>query len=315
VVAEAPSTSAPERILLVGDRLALMQAGQSSVGEYMNLATRLRNDPNADVLEQSFEGLRIVGDRIADEAQAKQVNAWERRTFGPVYASLGPEKPGETEADSLRRARLLQLLGAAGDPAAIAEARSDAERILAGGAVNPELAEPSLAIAARYGDIALYEKVQAEFEKETDPGKKTRAMRALADFEKPELVRRTLDYATSGKVRNQDSAGLMASLLSRPQTRREAWAYMKENWDKVQAQFTTFSGARLVGATGTFCSVSDESDVEQFFASHRVAASDRALRRALQSMDSCIELHATQAPKLAEWLATEARPEPRSDAH
>jgi aminopeptidase N/puromycin-sensitive aminopeptidase len=307
VIAGAPSMSGPERIALVGDRIALMRAGQSSVGDTMQLVAELRKDPSAEVLAQSFQGLQMVSDRIADEAQANQVKAWERRTFAPVYASMGTGKSGESEADTLRRARLLQLLGEAGDKAAIAEAQRNAEHVLADDAVvNPELVEPSITVAARYGDVAMYDKLQAEAENSTDPEKKTRSLRALAYFDSPALVRRTLDYATSGKVRNQDSTGLMASLLSRPATRNEAWTYIKENWDKVRGQFTTFSGAQLVGATSTFCSATDKADVQQFFASHRVAASDRALTRAVQSIDSCIELRATQGPKLSQWLAGEA---------
>ncbi len=120
-------------------------------------------------------------------------------------------------------------------------------------------------------------------------------------------MKRTLDYAVSGKVRNQDSYALVATLVADRETRTQAWEYVKANWDKVSAQFTTFSGAEVVGATGAFCSAGEKHDVEQFFATHKVAASDRALTRAKESIDSCIQLRATQGPKLAAWLAAQPK--------
>jgi len=99
---------------------------------------------------------------------------------------------------------------------------------------------------------------------------------------------------------------LIAILLQKPETRVQAWTYVKTNWDKVQAQFTMSSGGQVVGSTGAFCSVEDKADVQQFFATHKVAASDQSLKHALESIDSCIALRKTQEPKLAKWLATEA---------
>ena len=45
-------------------------------------------------------------------------------------------------------------------------------------------------------------------------------MFGLASFTDPELVRKTLEYAVSGKVRNQDSAGLIARELGNVRNRR-----------------------------------------------------------------------------------------------
>jgi len=52
IVANAETgLSAAERIGLLGDRWALMEAGHGSVGDYLDLALALKNDPNANVLE------------------------------------------------------------------------------------------------------------------------------------------------------------------------------------------------------------------------------------------------------------------------
>jgi aminopeptidase N/puromycin-sensitive aminopeptidase len=307
VIAAAPSLKSTERISLISDRLALMHAGQSSVGDYLELVSTLRNEPNSRVLEQLLSGLGTVDYRIADDAQRKQLKAWQRHIFTPVYAALGPVTPNEDEQKLLLRVELFTLLGGDDDPAIIAEARAYANRSLAGDTtVNPQILGPSISIAAYFGDAALYDKLQQYAEAGTDPGKKTNALYTLAFFRSPALVTRTLDYATSGKVRNQDSWILIAILLSNPDTRVQAWNYVKSNWDKVQAQLTTASGASVVGSTGSFCSAADRDDVQQFFSTHKVAATDQALQHALESINSCIALRASQGPKLAVWLAAQS---------
>ena len=308
VIASAASLNAPERIDLVGDRLALMRTGQSSVIDYINLVSALRSDPNAQVLSQTLSGMGTVENRIATESQSPQLQAWVRKTFGPVYASLPAAGTGDSDAVEARRVALFSALGGADDPSVIAEARRNAKQALSGqGGVDPQLVSPSIAIAAVHGDAALYDQLQHAAETLQDPVQKTQTLFALAEFHDPALVRRTLEYATSGKVRNQDSWIVFAILLGQRETRPEAWTYMKANWDAVKAQFTMTSGAQVVGATGGFCSAADRADVQQFFATHKVEASDRSLQSALNSIDACIRLRAEQGPKLAAWLSAQGQ--------
>ena len=303
----ATSLKAPERISLVGDRYALLRSGQGTVGSYLDLVAELRNDPNAQVLTQSVSGLGSIDARVATEDQEKQIDAWVRQEFGPVYTSLGPAVPGEPLEKAQRRNILFTLLGNADDSAVEAEAQTIARNYLAGDSkLDPQLAQTSVGIAARHGDAALYDQLQHLAESSTNPNVQTEALYTLAAFQNPALVQRTLDYVTSGKVRNQDSWILLSILLQQRKTRPQTWSYIKANWDKVHAQFTTSSGNRVVSATGAFCSVQDRSDVQQFFASHPVEAADRALRDALNNIDSCVKFRAQQQPNLQQWLATAA---------
>ncbi len=130
-------------------------------------------------------------------------------------------------------------------------------------------------------------------------------MFTLARFEQPALVTRTLDYTVSGQVRNQDSWILLSILLQNPNTRVQTWDYIRDNWDKVHAQFTTNSGVRVVAAAGSFCSVPQRDDVTSFFSTHKVDASERTLSKSIDSINDCIQLKTTQQPNLHQWLATQ----------
>ncbi len=308
LLADAPQLKAPERILLVGDRYALLRSGQGTVGSYLDLVAALKGDGNAQVLNQSLSGYRSIRDRVATGQQTGQLQAWVRQQFGPVYAALGPAKPGESLEAAERRATLFNLLGGADDPAVVSEAKGIATKRLAGDtSTEPGLARAAVNVAADHGDVTMYDQLQHVAETSGNPTEQTEALFTLGAFTDKALVQRTLDYSVSGKVRNQDSWILQSMLLQDPDTRQQAWEYIKANWAKVSAGFTTSSGGRIVSATGSFCTAADRADVAQFFASHPVPSSERALRDALQSIDTCTQFRAAQQPGLQSWLTSTAR--------
>jgi ERAP1-like C-terminal domain len=94
-------------------------------------------------------------------------------------------------------------------------------------------------------------------------------------------------------------------MLRGTDTRDLAWEFIKDNWDKVQAQFTVAMGGYLVSGMGTFCSAEKRDEVINFFTTHKVQASERALIRAKDQINDCIELRSLQEPKLREWIASQ----------
>jgi aminopeptidase N len=299
-----------ERISLIGDEWAQVRANKAPIGAYLDLAAAVKADPGAEVVGTAIEGINAVYARVAANAEVRTaLAAWIRSTFGPEYAKLGT--PAETDSANTRelRAQLFSLLGYYGkDPAVLAQAREIAAKYLADqGSVDATFGQTALAIAARNGDAALFEQLQKINETSTNPELQVSALRLLADFENPELLQRALDYAVSGKVRNQDAAFQFAIALGNGENREQAWKYIQNNWDKVQAQFTTEMGAILVGSTGNFCSAEARDSVEKFFSTHKVAASDKALKHAIESIDGCIEMRSLQEPNLKQWLASQPK--------
>ena len=298
--------SAPERIGLVGDQWALTRADDGSVAEFLSLAYTLRGDLNPSVFRSVRGPIGTIGEDVADGSQRAAYLAWQVRTYKPVYESLGKATQAEPQETVSLRSDLFALLGEAGDPETLAEADRIAERYLMGDrSAAPELAHTALLVAASRGDGALYAKVVRLYEASSNPQEKSVALGALAAFTTPALVVRTLDYASSGKVPNQDSAGIFSQELSRPATRPQTWAYIQAHWPAVQAQFTASSGRRVVSAAGSFCSADARSEVNSFFISHPVANADRSLRGALERIDACIRLHDQQQPLFANWLKTQ----------
>jgi hypothetical protein len=300
-----PRVTTERNTRFAGNEWALMRSGRGSVGDYLNLASALRNDPNSGVLDNLSGSIEAIDARIATPADRKLLSAWVREKFSPAYDRVKDVGPSDSVEKRQLRATLFGLLGRIGrDPNIIAAAQQITEKYLADpGSVEPSLVQPAIFIATRNGDSHLFDQLQQVSKTSNNPEAKTTALYALATFSNPVLLRRALDYATSGQVRNQDSVVLFIIALRDRDTRPITWDYIQKNWDKVHAQMTTMMGGFFVGSTGSFCSQEKGQEVQTFFTAHPVMAAERAVKKATDSIHDCSVLRATQQPKLATWLA------------
>lgn len=296
-----------ERIMLTGDEWALMRSGRGNIADFLSLIEPLSRDDSAVVLGSLADKLGTIDERIASDADRASLAAWVRSVFEPAYEQVHVVKQGDSLDMKEKRATLFGILGLIGrDPAIIAEAKELANRWTKDPtAIEPSLADAALDVAAANGDSELFDNLQRLYKTSPDPQVRTKSLYLLAGFHDPMLLRRGYDYAASGEVRNQDAVRLFSAPMFSRDTRAAAWEYVQKNWDKVHAQLTMLSGNRLVEATSGFCSVDARQQVDQFFSTHKVDSSERALQRANDAIDACIALRAAQEPQLAKWLATQ----------
>jgi aminopeptidase N len=299
------SLTPPERVTLLGNQWALTRAGMTSVGDFLNLAAAVRDDNSSFVAGTVSVALRTIDQQVASTPEEHAaIAAWVRKNFAPALARLGTPAAGEAPDKSLLRATLYGLVGNVGaDPQIISNARQISERYLSDTtSVDPTLAAAALNVAAQNGDATFFDRLQQVSQTAGDPQLRSQALRALASFRDPDLVVRALDYALSGKVRNQDALFLVQIEMRDRRTRDVAWKYVQQDWPKVQAQLTTFMGAELVESTGNFCSADQSKQVTVFFQAHTVSASAHALDEARDSIADCVDLRAAQGPNLKHWL-------------
>jgi aminopeptidase N/puromycin-sensitive aminopeptidase len=307
-----------DRIGVLGNQWALTHSGKAPIGDYLQLVSKVRNDSSLPQIQTIAAALQSIDQRlISSDEDAHLLAAWVRATFTTPLQHLGQPGPEDTPKTKELRAALFSLLGDIGsDPEILARSRDMADRYLNDpGSVDLTLAAPALRIAARNGDAQFYERMQHISETAANPQLHIQTLRALALFRDPALVERTLQYAVSGKVRNQDSVRLISTEFSDRSTRDLAWQFVQENWPKVQAQLTTSSGGNLVASTSNFCSEARRKEVMAFFASHPVDSSKHALDIAQSNINDCVEFGEIQRSNLKQWLesteVSQASAEPR----
>ena len=300
---------AEDRIVLLGNEWALTRASKASIGDFLSLAESVKNDSSPYVAQTVAFSLTSIDQRLVSTSREHQLlAAWVRNTFGPVLDRLDRPAAGDSPERKELRAVLFSMVGGIGDdPAVIAQAKQITSEYLENpGSVDATLAGTALRVAAQNGDTALFDQLQRTSASTGNPQLARQALYALGRFRDPTLVRRTLEYAVSGRVRNQDSGQLIAGELEDRNTQEVAWNFVKSHWPAVLAQTTTFTGASLVSATGSFCTASRASEVAAYFSQHHVAAAESALEHAQNNINDCVELRAAQGPSLMQWLSNDS---------
>ncbi len=294
-----------ERITFLGSEWAMARADKATIGDFMGLAGAVKDDGSPYVIGTVVSAIAAIDQRLAATPQEhEQLAAWVRNSFTAPFDRLGPPNAKDAPEKRELRAELFALLGGIGnEPKIIAGAKQITGRYLADPAsVDATLAQAALHIAAQNGDSALFDRLQAVSQTTKNPQLYSETLFALTRFRDPVLIDRALEYAVSGKVRNQDSIRLVIAELRDRFTRDRAWRFVQAHWPKVLAQVTPLEGGPLVAATGNFCSPERRSEVSNFFAEHKVPASANDLQRARDSINDCVQFRGAQGQSLQDWL-------------
>jgi puromycin-sensitive aminopeptidase len=308
IASELARLEPSERMGLASHQWAGLRANRAPLGDFLALVQPLADEREPDVLESLVGPLATLDDLVAPAAGPEAVAALRLRVaarFLPRFRALGWDSaPGEEDAARLRRAVLLRIAGGiAHAPELESEAARRVEAYLRDrGSLDPNLATPTVELAARGGDARLWETYRKTFEEARIPQERTRFEMALASFTRPELVARTLELALGESVPTQDVVPLLGRLLENPAAREATWRFVRERWDALQPRVPSGLASRLVAALPLLQTREHRAEVVAFFKAHPLPTAKRALRQALERFDLNAEFARRAAPALAQWL-------------
>jgi len=300
------SLTASERIALVEDTWAMTRAGKYPIELFMHLALAMRSERERLVVNSLSGHLEYAGS-LVPPGQKQQFKSFLRAQFTPLAKELGWEvRPTDTSEQKALRASLLDILGEAGDPGAIAAAQKMVQQYLRQpGSTDPTLTGAAFSVAAENGTPELYATLSSALDKARSTDEYYSYLFSVTSFPQPELVQKTLQLLDQGKVRHQDYPSFFGSLLANDAAREETWTYLKSHWDDLAEKISSFGGRGAVSALSSFCSEKDRDDVKQFFASHRAPGAERAVQQSLESIGNCIDFKHLQQANMEKWLASE----------
>jgi aminopeptidase N/puromycin-sensitive aminopeptidase len=292
-----------ERIGLVHDVWAMISAGMSPAGDYLELAEGLKSDRRGPVVDAYTERLEAIGEDMVGDSQQEAYRAWVRDLLRPAARELGWQpRPGENVELAGVRAAVLGALGRVGrDPEVLAQARTLAHRYVTDPlAVDPSLANTVVNLAAVEGDAALYDEFLAATKTARSPEEYYRFLYSLARFSDPALLTRTLEYALTPDVRGQDFGSLLAAVLTNPAGTDLAWDFARKHWTEIYNKPPGNAGGRMLNPPGVFCDAKHAEEVKVFFTQKKW--NEGAIQQALEKIRSCADVKSVQEPQLAAWF-------------
>jgi aminopeptidase N len=305
LLAHLADLSAQERISYHGNEWLLSRFNRRDLGDYLQLLRAMpRNPVERPMITAIAENLVFLDQRlVTDQNRA----AWRRfvREVLRGYAPFTWDTPaGETSEQRIDRAYVLWALGYSGDRDVIAGARKVAAKYIENSAsVDALIADRALRLAAVYGDEAFFNRVLEQLAKAPTPEIANRYRGLVPLFRDPKLTTHALAYIYGDQVRTQDLAIVASAGLADPSTRNAAWAEAKSRWGET-AKRSPGSAGRIIAATAAFCDPESKKDVETFLTSHGTRTGQRAMSRALESIDTCIAFRNLQQQSFDRAIAS-----------
>lgn len=309
VLGDLSRLTTAEKVSLLSDDWALVRAGGKNIAGYLDRVESLIADHDPVVVSAVLPALGTIDDDLTVDSDRTAYHAWVRKLLSPVAKKAGwTDVPGESLNTREMRSDLVATLADNGDDADVKRrARELAPAVLNGtSGFDLQMAAAVLRIAARSGDAAMYEQVETKLAGAVTPQQKSMYRSTLVNFGDPELVRRTLLWAMSPRLRSQDRLGVMAGLLASDDARPVAWPFVKEHWDELAKNVPPFQMGFLAFGMSRVCTAAERDDVRTFFASHPLPGSERRVRQSMERIDGCISFHNEQAASLAAYLGSSA---------
>lgn len=294
---------------LLSDEWALVRAGERELPALANLLLAFAGERDHAVLEEVVGRLALVEHRLVADEDRARLRGVVARVFGPALREAGWEAaPGEPDGDRLRRAALLRAVGGIGrDAEVVAEAASRLDRYLSGdrGALEPNLHEVAVAIAARGGDAARFERLATAAEREPEPTLRRRCLFALAAFEEPSLAARAIDLAFSEALPLQEAAGFAGALLANAAARDLFWERLRRDWPRFSARLVhaPMLVRRTVEALGALVTRDQLEQVEEFLAAHPLEEARQAVAQTVERLRQDVALRERALPAVSRWVA------------
>lgn len=192
-----------DRLGLIDDLFALVQAGTAPTREVLKLIDAYRNETNYTVWSSITNSLVKLQTLLSHTTVDKQFNEYGIRLYKPVADRLGWNcKAGESHLDTLLRSLVLNRLISCGCPIAIEEAKKRFKLHASGQNLLPaDLRSACYKAVMQNGDIATYEEMLRLYRATDLHEEKDRISRALGSFKDVEILKRVVDFALSVSLR------------------------------------------------------------------------------------------------------------------
>lgn len=277
-----------DRLGLQSDLYALARAGRYSAVDVLKVTYAFVNEENYTVWSDLSSNLSSVAVLLQYTDAYPQFKAYCRNLFSTIAGTLGWDpKPNEGHLTALLRDLVLSRMGRYNDEATVAEAMKRFEQHYKKEKTLPaDLRGPVYLTVLTNGDTAIYDQMVELYENADMQEEKVRICRSLGVSDNPELIKRTLNFALSDKVRSQDSVFVIGGVTGSVAGREMAWQFVQDNWKTIINRYEGgFLLPRLIKeTTENFVTEEKVKDIEAFFKINPAAAAERTIQQSCENI-------------------------------
>jgi aminopeptidase N len=300
-----PLLAPADRVNLLADSWALVEAGRSEPQSYLELVDELGNDESRAVWERVIGTLTRLVWLARGRPERPALQAYARAKLRPLFDRLGWDAAGREAGDGpLLRPRLIRVLGELGDEEIMAEAKRRFAAFLENPqSLRPELRETVTHLVGLTADRATYDALIALARKSTITNERSRYYSAAASARDPALARETLALTLTDELPTTMVGGMIGAVASSGEQPVLAWDFVRANFDALASKQSPFFRNTFVSNFMTNFSDADRAaELAAFAPAHATSGGRIIATRAEETILIAAAFKARALPAIADWL-------------
>ncbi|MFN2540780.1 MAG: M1 family metallopeptidase [Chthoniobacterales bacterium] len=299
-----PKLSVADRVNLLGDAWALVQAGRAQVPLYFELVERSPAKTELAEREQIINAFDFINRLLIANPAREKFQGYARSILRPSFEQLGwgPKKDERPRA-ALLRGSLITALGDLEDRQIIAGCRERFQKYLTDPAsLPPDLRAAVFWVVGHDADKVTWDKLHELGLKTTSLEEKTNYYDALAAVRDPKLVTKTLQISLTDELPTSRAIFLVGKVARYSSHFDLAWDFAKANMKALLAKTDALGANTYAPSLFTFFSEPARADELKVYAKDLPPGSVKEVAKAVDEIEFRSEFKRRLAPQLSAWI-------------
>ena len=301
LVAQVPRLSEADRVNLLIDAWALVQANREPLSHYLGLVDQVVNDDQVAVYDQIIDTFTFINRLLAGDPTRPRFQQYARAVLRPAFDRVGwAAKPGEASRTAFLRVSLIRGLGLLNDSDIIAGCRSRFDRFLSDPTtVPPDLRPTIFAVVGRYAESGTWEKLHKLGLKTTSTEEKQYYYEALGNAIDPKLITRTIALALTDELPTSRAAALLPFAARQGEHPELVWDYAQEHMKALLAKQDALGvNGFAAGLFNFFSNPKDAETLERYAKANLPPSAVRSVAKAIDEIGFRAEFRQRLVPQL-----------------
>jgi aminopeptidase N len=310
LLAELPKLSMPDRVNLLSDAWALVQANRAPLSLYLGLVEKLPTKTELAEREQIIHVFDFINRLIAAEPKREEFQKYARSVLRPTFDEVGWEpKNGEPPKIAALRASVIEALGDLNDQEIVSGCRDYFHKYLSDPkSLAPDLRPAVLAVVGRYANEETWDRIHDLGLKTTSIEEKQNYYDALASAIDPKLAARTLEISLGDELPTSRATYLVGKVGRQSEHPEVAWDFAKAHMKQLLAKADALSANSYAPSFfNLFSDAARIAELERYAKSDLPAAAAKDVAKATDELGFRAELKPRLLTQIAGWITDAAK--------
>ncbi len=302
--------SVADRVNLLGDTWAFVQANRAPLSSYFDLIEKLPAGVELAEREQIINTFDYINRLLIGNSAREKFENYTRSILRPTFDQLGWEpRKDETPRAALLRASLIEALGDLNDQEIVAGCRKRFQHYVADPAsLAPDLRASVFTVVGHYADEATWNKLHELGLKTTSTEEKQNYYDALAAARDPRLVTKSLQISLTDELPTSRAVFLVGKVARDSDHPDLAWDFAKANMKALLAKTDALGINRYAPSLFTFFSEESRADELKAYAKTNLPpASAKEVAKAVDEIQFRSEFKKRLANQLSAWIESQRK--------